>query len=281
MTSPLITTETLAARLGAAGLVVLDCSWYLPAQARDPKAEYAQRHIPGAVFFDIDAVADHASSLPHMLPSPQEFATHVRRMGVEPDSHVVTYDAGGLAPSARVWWTFRAMGHEAVQVLDGGLGKWLADGRAVETGWPEPPPHGEFKAHPNPTLVRDLGAVRAALAAGDQVLDARPAERFRGDAPEPRAGLRSGHMPGARNLPWGSLVQADGTLLPPDRLRAALDAAGIDLTRPVTTSCGSGVTASGLALALAVAGRDDAVVYDGSWAEWGARADTEVVTGPA
>jgi thiosulfate/3-mercaptopyruvate sulfurtransferase len=279
VSGPLITTEALAARLGEPGLVILDASWFLPGVARDAKAEFAERHIPGAQFFGIDEVADHASALPHMLPSPAEFATHARRLGVEPTSAVVVYDSAGLAPSARVWWSFRAMGHEAVQVLDGGLTKWLAEGRPIEVGWPEPAPHGEFKAHPNPALVADLAQVRAALANGAQVLDARPAGRFAGTEPEPRAGLRSGHMPGARSLPWASLVQPDGMLAPPEQLATAFRAAGIDVTAPVATTCGSGITAAGLALALAALGQLGATVYDGSWAEWGSRDDTPVVTG--
>ena len=276
---PLVSTDWLAAHLEDADIAVLDATWFLPGTGRDSGAEYAARHIAGAVFFDIDKIADRASTLPHMLADPADFAVAARRLGVNTDSTVVVYDALGLFSAPRVWWNFRAMGHQRAVVLDGGLAKWLAEGRPVESGWREPV-HGHFKAHARPDLVRDLEAVRAALAAGsEQLLDARPADRFNGQAPEPRTGLRSGHMPGALNLPWSSLVQADGALLPAEALRAAFEGAGIDLASPIITSCGSGISASLLALALARLGRDDVAVYDGSWSEWGARVDTPVVTG--
>jgi thiosulfate/3-mercaptopyruvate sulfurtransferase len=279
-TGPLVSAAWLAERLGDPDLVVLDGSWHMPADARDAKAEYAAAHIPGAVFFDIDAVSDHASPLPHMLPEPHDFATAVRRLGVEAGSTVVVYDTVGVFSSPRVWWSFRAMGHAAVFVLDGGLKAWLAEGRPVEAGWRDAP-HGEFKSHPAPALLADLKAVRQALASGSaQLVDARSAPRFRGDAPEPRPGLREGHMPGARNLPWSAVVAADGTLAAPEALRAAFETAGVDLAKPIVTTCGSGISASILALALARLGRDDVAVYDGSWSEWGARADTPVATGP-
>lgn len=278
---PLVSTDWLAAHLEDADIAVLDATWFMPGTARDAAAEYAARHIPGAVFFDIDKVSDHASTLPHMLAAPADFAVAARRLGVNPRSTVVVYDAPGLVSAPRVWWNFRAMGHDGVFVLDGGLAKWLAEGRPVESGWREPV-HGAFKARAEPALVRCLGEVRAALSTHrEQILDARPAERFTGDAPEPRSGLRPGHMPGALNLPWSGLARADGTLLPAEDLRSAFEAAGVDLEAPITTSCGSGITAALLALALARLGRWDVAVYDGSWSEWGARADTPVVTGMA
>jgi thiosulfate/3-mercaptopyruvate sulfurtransferase len=278
--TPLVSTDWLAERLGEPGLVILDGSWHMPADGRDAKAEYAAGHIPGAVFFDIDEIADHATDLPHMLPAPAAFATAARRLGVEPGSTIVVYDSVGIFSAPRVWWEFRAMGHEAVAVLDGGLTRWIAEGHPVETGWREPT-HGEFKAHATPALVADKARVADVLASGAaQVVDARSAARFRGEAPEPRPGVRAGHMPGAKNAHYASLVTVDGTLKPPEALRAAFEAAGVDLATPIVTTCGSGVTAALLALALAVLGRADVAVYDGSWTEWGGAADTPVATGP-
>jgi thiosulfate/3-mercaptopyruvate sulfurtransferase len=280
MTGPLVSTDWLADRLDDPSVVILDASWHMPADHRDARAEYAERHIPGAVFFDIDAVADHAADLPHMLPSPPAFATAVRRLGMSPSSTVVAYDTVGVFSAPRAWWSFRAMGHEAVFVLDGGLPRWLAEGRPVENGWREPT-HGEFKARRRPELVRDFETVRDALATGaEQLVDARAAARFRGEAPEPRAGLRSGHMPGARNLPWSEVVRS-GSLAPPEALQAAFASAGVDLAKPIVATCGSGLSACILALAAAALGREDVAVYDGSWTEWAARDDARIATGPA
>lgn len=278
--SPLVTAGWLSEHLGDADLVVLDASWHMPDAGRDARREYAEAHIPGAVFFDIDAVADHTTDLPHMLPTPQAFATAARRLGVNPGSTVVAYDTVGVFSAPRVWWSFRAMGHEAVFVLDGGLKAWVAEGHPVEAGWREVE-HGAFKAAARPELIASLDDVRRHLAEGSaQLVDARSAPRFRGEAPEPRPGLRSGHMPGARNLPFTQVVADDGTLTQPQAIAAAFERAGVDLARPIVTTCGSGISASILALGLARLGHWDAAVYDGSWTEWGGCADTPVATGP-
>jgi thiosulfate/3-mercaptopyruvate sulfurtransferase len=275
---PLVSTAWLAERLDDPAVIVFDASWFMPGSPRDPAAEYAAGHIPGARRFDIDAVSDHASPLPHMLPPAAEFAVAMRRLGLEAESTVVVYDSEGLFSAARAWWSLRAMGHDAVFVLDGGLPRWIAEGRPLETGWTEPR-HGEFKAHPVPGLVRDLPNMREIVAAGrEQIIDARPAGRFRGEVPEPRAGLRGGHMPGAVSVPFSSLIE-DGSLRPADQLKTLFEAAGVDFARPIVTTCGSGVSAAVLALGLARLGRDDVAVYDGSWSEWGALTDTPVVVG--
>jgi thiosulfate/3-mercaptopyruvate sulfurtransferase len=281
VSEPLVSTDWLAARLGEPTVAIIDASWFMPGSARDAAAEYAERHIPGAVFFPIDEICDHASNLPHMLSAPADFAVAARRLGVRGDSEVVVYDSHGLFSAPRVWWTFRAMGHAQTFVLDGGLPRWIAEGRPLESGW-RTPEHGDFKARPDGSLVRDLEAVRTALeSGGEQVVDARPADRFAGQAPEPRAGLRSGHMPGARNLPWNGVLTADGSLADVSQLRDTLETAGIDLTAPIIATCGSGVSASLLALALARVGRPDVAVYDGSWSEWAARSDTPVAVDEA
>jgi thiosulfate/3-mercaptopyruvate sulfurtransferase len=270
-----------AAHLEDPGLVIIDATWFMPGTPRDARAEHAEKHIPGAVFFDIDEVSDHTIPLPHMLAAPSDFAVHVRRLGGEPDSRVVVYDGQGLFSAPRVWWNFRAMGHENVFVLDGGLPKWITEDHPVESGWPQRP-HGEFKAHRRADLVRDIDLVRAALAGGtEQLVDARPAARFTGEAPEPRPGLRGGHMPGARSVPSASVITPEGTLKDAAALERLFADAGVSLGQPITTTCGSGVSAAILALALARLGRLDVAVYDGSWSEWGARHDTPVVTGPA
>jgi thiosulfate/3-mercaptopyruvate sulfurtransferase len=281
VSDPLVSTDWLAARLGEPTVAIIDASWFMPGSGRDAAAEYAERHIPGAVFFPIDEICDHASELPHMLSAPADFAVAARRLGVRRDSLVVVYDSHGLFSAPRVWWTFRAMGHAQTFVLDGGLPTWIGEGRALESGW-RTPEHGDFKARPDSALVRDLEAVRAALESGaEQVVDARSSDRFAGRAPEPRAGLRAGHMPGARNLPWNDVLTADQGLADTSKLRDAFETAGINLTAPIITTCGSGVSASVLALALARIGRSDAAVYDGSWSEWAARSDTPVAVDEA
>jgi thiosulfate/3-mercaptopyruvate sulfurtransferase len=279
---PLISTEWLDARLGRPGLRVLDGSWYLPNSGRDPAAEYRGGHIPGALFFDLDAASDSRSPLPHMLPPAEVFSRQMSELGLSDDDVVVVYDGSGANISAaRVWWTFRAFGHLRTAVLDGGFGKWRHEGRRVEQGMVMLP-RGRFTARFEPAAVRDLDAVRANLATRlEQIVDMRPAGRFAGVDPEPRPGLRGGHIPGSRSLPYTDLVASDGTLLPPDELRRRLQAAGIDSARPVVATCGSGTSACTLVLALHALGQDRAAVYDGSWTEWGGREDTPVATGEA
>jgi thiosulfate/3-mercaptopyruvate sulfurtransferase len=273
---PLVSTAWLAERLGDGDLRVVDGSWHMPQLARDARAEFAHAHIPGAVFFDIDAIADRSTPLPHMLPTADEFSIAVGTLGIGDGDRVVVYDTRGVVSAARVWWTFRAFGHDAVAVLDGGLPKWRSESHPVESGVPTPPMR-RFTAKLRSEIVRDLGTMRANLASrAEQVVDARSRGRFSGTEPEPRAGLRGGHIPGSVNLPYDLLYLPDGTLLPRDELRRRFVTAGVDLDRPIVTSCGSGVTASVLALALDLLGRPDAAVYDGSWTEWGGRDDTPV-----
>lgn len=277
---PLVSTTWLAERLGRPGLVVVDATYHLPTVKRDARAEFAAGHIPGAAFFDVDGIADHSVDLPHMLPSPEEFAKAMEAIGIGSDCMVVAYDAYGLMSAARAWWMLRAFGHERVAVLDGGLVKWKAEGRPLESGEARPRP-ARFAPRFRPDLVRSKAQMLANLASrGEQVVDARAAGRFRGVEPEPRAGLRGGHIPGSASVPFNTLLDPDSkTVLQPDAIRARFAAAGIDPARPVVASCGSGVTACVLALGLALIGAKDVAVYDGSWSEWGLPGDTPVESG--
>ena len=274
-----VSTDWLAARLGTSGIRVVDASWYLPGSARDAAAEYRAGHIPGAVFFDIDAISDQKSPLPHMLPPAAEFAANMARLGLNDSDTLVTYDGSGVNLSAaRVWWTFRTFGHHHVAVLNGGMGKWRSEQRPIEQGTVSLPP-GSFTARLDAGAVRDLAAVRANVVTGsEQLVDVRSRGRFEGVEPEPRSGLRGGHVPGSINLPYTELVGSDGTLLPPEALRRRLNEAGVDLSRPVVATCGSGTSACALILSLHSIGHSQTAVYDGAWSEWGARADTPVKT---
>ena len=278
----LVETDWLASHLDAPDLVILDASMHLPTTTRNAKTEYLEAHIPGALFFDIDDIADEASSLPHMLPSPTKFASRMKKMGVGDGMHIVAYDSEGLYSAARAWWMFRTMGHDEVRVLNGGLKKWKAEGRPLEDGHPRQRTPRHFTPVYNAGLVRDVTEVKALIDNPmAQIVDARAAGRFEGTAAEPRASLRSGHIPSSRNLPFASLINADGTLKPASELRQIFAAAKVNPDRPVVASCGSGVTAGVIALALAVLDRPDAAVYDGSWTEWGADPSLPIETGPA
>ncbi|MFQ5784721.1 MAG: 3-mercaptopyruvate sulfurtransferase [Alphaproteobacteria bacterium] len=275
----LVSTEWLAAHLDAPDIRVVDASWHLPGSGRNAKAEYAEHHVPGAVFFDIDDIADSASSLPHMLPGPEKFSSRVRKLGLGDGIRIVVYDWGGWMAAPRVWWMFRVFGHDDVAVLDGGLTKWRAEGRPVDDR-PVMPRERHFTARMNTFLVRDIEQMRANLESRrEQVIDARSSERFHGRTPEPRADLRGGHIPGSLNLPFNALIDKDAhTLLDPATIEARFAEAGVARGKPVVASCGSGVSACVLALGLHLVGRRDVAIYDGSWSEWGGRDDTPVET---
>ena len=277
----LVSTDWLAAHMKDPDLRILDGSWHMPAENRDPKAEYDAAHIPGARFFDIDEISDLRSDLPHMVPPVEKFMSRMRAMGVGDGHQVVIYDTKGVQSAAHVWWLFKLMGQNDVAVLDGGLPKWQAEGREIE----DLPPvirDRHMTVRRQNHLVKDVTQVSSASKLGDyEIIDARAAPRFRGEVAEPREGLRSGHIPGSKNVPFGQLLNEDGTMKAPEALRAEFEAAGVDLTKPAITSCGSGVTACILALAMERFGKTDYAVYDGSWTEWGAFPTLPIATGEA
>jgi len=278
---PLVSVKWLADHLDAPDVRVVDASWHMPAENRDPYEEYRSAHIPGAVFFAIDEICDTECGLPHMLPSPTMFSSRARKLGLGSGNKIVVYDSKGLFSAARVWWMFRVMGHQDVCVLDGGLPKWRAEGHPIED-LPPRPRERHFIARVNRELVRDIDQVKLACKGDqEQIFDARGPGRFKGEEPEPREGMRSGHIPGAKSVPFPSLLNDDGTVKSPDEIRTIFTNAGLDLDKPVITSCGSGVTACILTLALETIGKTDVAVYDGSWSEWGCHPDVDVATGPA
>lgn len=267
----LIETDELERELDAPDFVIIDATWYMPNEGKNAREEYLAEHIPGAIFFDIDEIADTSVAYPHMLPSPEKFSSRMRKMGIGDGQRIVVYDREGMFSAPRVWWMFRVMGVDDVSVLNGGLPKWKAEGRPLMMGEPAPRTTRHFTSRRNLDLVRDVDDMKSVIKDGSAIIvDARSPERFSGKAPEPRKGLRSGHIPGSHNVPYGQLVNSNGTLKSPTELNAIFEAAGVDPHKPVVTSCGSGITACVLALALAETGHKRTSVYDGSWAEWGA-----------
>jgi thiosulfate/3-mercaptopyruvate sulfurtransferase len=275
MNTPFVTTDWLAQHLSDPNMIVLDGSWHMPATGRDPHAEYLASHIPGAVFFDIDTIADKTTDLPHMLPAPNDFARMAGALGIADDMTIVIYDETGLFTAPRVWWTLKTMGATDIRLLEGGGPKWRAERRPLEAGPVNREPQ-TFRTNFDPVRVVNFLTVQArSRDHAAQIADARPAPRFRAEVPEPRAGLRGGHIPGSVNVPVGSLT-VDGKMRPVEELKALFAEQNLDLDRPIITSCGSGITASSLALALELSGARQVAVYDGSWTEWGGRADADV-----
>lgn len=277
--NPLVTTEWLAAELGKTDIRVIDATLFLAQHGRDARAEFESAHIPGAVFFDIDEVSDTTSPLPHMLPPPEKFASRMQALGLGDGSRIIVYDNSPLRSAARVWWMLTLFGAHEVAILDGGFAKWVAEGRATESGKPIVR-HRHFTVWADKSLVRDSKQMTENLRAKtEQVVDARSAGRFAGTDPEPRAGLRSGHIPGSKNLPYDQLFNEDGTYKNPEAIKAAFDASGVDFSKLVVATCGSGVTSAVLAFAATLIGHPKMAIYDGSWSEWGASATNPVVTG--
>ena len=278
MPDALVSTDWLEAHLDAPDVRVIDATWFLPTVDRDPKAEHEACHIPGAVFFELDEVCEPKDLHPHMVPSPAKFSSRVRKLGLGDGNRIVVYDNNRFFASARVWWMFRFMGHTDTMVLDGGLARWQAEGRPV-TDMPSRHRERHFTARQNNLVYRELDQMRMNLTTKrEQVVDARSAGRFHATEPEPRSGLRGGHIPGSKSLHYSRLVAEDGTLRPKDELRQLFGEAGVDLGQPVVTTCGSGVSAALLNLALFELGVHNSALYDGAWAEWGAQPDTPVAT---
>jgi thiosulfate/3-mercaptopyruvate sulfurtransferase len=281
MSPYVVSTSWLAQHLNTPDIAIIDASWHMPNTGRSAKAEFLKERISGAQFFDIDEIADTESPLPHMLPSPEKFASRVRKLGIGDGKKVIAYDTVGLYSAARAWWMFRVFGHDDVAILDGGLPKWKAEGYPLEDGPAVKPQERHFTARYQAMMVRDRDEMMKAVSTSStQIADARSPGRFRADEPEPRPGTRGGHMPGARNVHYATLLKPDGTLKSREEIAAVFAAAGVDVTKPVVTSCGSGVTAAILTLGLEILGARGHALYDGSWMDWGSAKDTPVATGP-